>query len=248
VKLTLLSLAGIVLFLLPFTGLGTVPAAPALAIALATVVMLAAVEAGARRLDVRAFALLAALAAIDAGLRAALVVGIGGFSPFFFLVLCGGYVFGTSFGFMLGAVSLLASALITGGVGPWLPYQAFAAGWVGAAAGLAGSRRGATITGWDIAVLALVGVLTGYLFGAVMDVWDWTYFRGSPGLGWEPGLPAPQLVAGFSRFYVVTSLVYDSFRAAGNLLLVLALGTPVLAALARFRARFTLEIVDLQPG
>jgi hypothetical protein len=47
-------------------------------------------------------------------------------------------------------------------------------------------------------------------------------------------------VARFGRFYVLTSLFWDTFRAAGSALMVLALGMPVLAALARFRARFTL--------
>jgi hypothetical protein len=46
----------------------------------------------------------------------------------------------------------------------------------------------------------------------------------------------------YVRFYVSTSLVWDSFRAAGNALMVLALGPAVVAAMARFKARFTLKI------
>ena len=95
----------------------------------------------------------------------------------------------------------------------------------------------------DARTLALVGVLTGFGFGALMDVWDWTYFRGSPDMGWAPGMSALESLAHFGRFYLVTSLSYDAFRAGGNLLLVLLLGPPVVAAMRRMRARFTLEVI-----
>jgi energy-coupling factor transport system substrate-specific component len=56
----------------------------------------------------------------------------------------------------------------------------------------------------------------------------------------------------FGRFYLLTSLAYDTFRAAGNVLMVLALGLPVLGALSRLRARLTFEVMpldgDLQPA
>jgi hypothetical protein len=44
---------------------------------------------------------------------------------------------------------------------------------------------------------------------------------------------------------LLTSLAYDTFRAVGNVVMVLALGAPVLAALARFKARLTFEVVPL---
>ena len=59
----------------------------------------------------------------------------GGFSPIFAPIILAGYVFGGRFGFLMGAFTLLVSGLITGGVGPWLPYQMFTAGWVGLTAG-----------------------------------------------------------------------------------------------------------------
>jgi energy-coupling factor transport system substrate-specific component len=242
-RLAAISLIGAALFLLPFTRVGPPAAGPALALALGTVAALMAVEHGTRRLDSRKLALLAALAAIDAALRLAVVTGIGGFSPIFFLVLCGGYVFGASFGFLLGATALLVSALVTGGIGPWLPYQVFATGWLGMFAGLVRRRAAVRVGRADVLRLALVGFIGGYGFGALMDLWEWTFFRGSPELGWIPGMPVSAAVARFGRFYLVTSLVYDSFRAVGNAVAVLALGAPVLAALARFGARFTVEVL-----
>ena len=52
-----------------------------------------------------------------------------------FLLILSSFVFGSSFGFLLGVQSMLLSAFLTGGFGPWLPYQIFAAGWIGLLAG-----------------------------------------------------------------------------------------------------------------
>ena len=240
----LVSLAGLVLFSWPFLGTELSAGTPAWALMLACVAGLFLVEAGTRQLDSRAIALLAAIAALDSALRLAVIVGIGGFNPIFFLVLCSGFVFGTSFGFMAGALSILVSALIGGGIGPWVPYQVFALGWVGVAAGLAGRWRSPTPGLRDVLLLAAVGGVMGYIFGALMDVTDWVpAFRGNPTLGWMPGMSPQTALLHFARFYALTSLAYDSFRAIGNVVMVIALGAPVLAALSRFHSRLTFEVV-----
>jgi energy-coupling factor transport system substrate-specific component len=243
-RLGLASLIGLALFAPPFVGLRLAGDLLAMLLVLACVGVVALVELGVRRLDARRLALLAALAAIDTALRLAVVHGIGGFSPVFFLVLCAGYVFGASYGFLVGAVSIMVSALAEGGIGPWLPYQVLATGWVGVAAGLCGGWR-AGPPGWrDLAVLAAVGALTGWVFGALMDVQVWVAgYRGSPDLGWQPGMPPQRALANFFRFYLATSLAYDTFRAVGNAVMVLVLGLPVLAALRRVRARLSFEVV-----
>jgi energy-coupling factor transport system substrate-specific component len=239
-----ISLAGFALFAWPFFGTGLSASTSAWALVLAAVAGLLIVEMGTRQLDARAIALLAAIAAIDSALRLAVIVGIGGFNPIYFLVLCSGYVFGASFGFMAGALSILVSALLSGGIGPWVPYQVFALGWVGVVAGLAGRGRSAAAGARDVLMLAAVGFVMGYAFGAVMDVTDWIpVYRGNPSLGWSPGMTPGTALVHFARFYALTSLAYDSFRAVGNAVMVLALGAPVLAALYRFRSRLTFEVV-----
>ena len=256
-SVAVISLAGIVLFVWPFLGLGLPAEVPALAVTVGAVAALALMEGGARRLDSGRLALLAALAAIDAALRLAMVNGIAGFSPIFFLVLCAGYEFGASYGFLVGAFSLLVSAFVTGGLGPWLPYETFAVGWVGASSGLAGSvvararerrfrsgRRGWLPDRFDLAVLVGVAIVTGFAYGALTDIWGWVaFYRGVENIGWIPGLSAADTLAQFGRYYAVTSLAWDSFRAAGDALAVLALGTPVLMAMGRLRARRGYEIV-----
>ncbi len=246
-----ISIAGLALFLWPFVAAGTPPAATSLILSLGVVAVLIFVEASTRRLDSRRFALLAAIAAIDAGLRLVLVTGLGGFSPIFFLILAAGYVYGPSYGFLAGSVALLASAVATGGIGSWLPYEMVGCGFVGLLAGLAGLCRSGRVTWRDVVILAMVGAVTGFAYGALLDVWDWTtFYRGAPGFGWQPGLSLTAALARFGRFYVATSLVYDGFRAAGNALAVIFLGAPVLAGLVRMRSRFT-EIVrdaEAQPS
>ena len=240
----LVSLAGLALFAWPFLGTGLPADTPAWMLMIACVAGLFLVEAGTRQLDSRAIGLLGAIAAIDAALRLAVIVGIGGFNPIYFLVLCAGYVFGTSFGFMAGALSILVSALVSGGVGPWVPYQVFGVGWVGVAAGVAGHWRGTT-PGWrDLAVLAAVGAAMGWIFGALLDITDWVpVYRGTPTIGWSPGMAPADALVHFGRYYMLTSFAYDTFRAVGNAVMVLALGAPVLSALARLRARLSFVVV-----
>lgn len=237
IVLALASLVGAGVFLWPFVGTGLPSGTAVAAFGFGTVAVLAAIELGAGRLDTRRLALLAALAAIDAAARAVVITGIGGFSPIFLLILCGGYVFGAEYGFLLGATTILVSALVTGGLGPWIPYQLFAVGWVGALAGIAGRGRSGRPTRRDVVVLAMVGIVTGYGFGAAMDIWNWVFYQSSPGLGFHAGMAPTEALSHFARFYVVTSALYDTFRAVGNAVLVAVLGAPVLVALARLRAR-----------
>jgi energy-coupling factor transport system substrate-specific component len=248
VRVVLVSLLGLPLFLWPFLGLPLPTGAPALTLALGAAGGLLLLELGTRRLDARRLALLAVLAAIDTGLRLAVLQGIGGFSPIFFLVLCAGWVFGPSYGFLVGAFSILVSALAEGGEGPWVPYQIFVTGWVGVAAGVAAMAVRAPqgrLPGWrPVAVLAAVGAVSGWLVGALLDVQVWTAaYAGNPEIGWRPGMDSLTALRNFGRFYLLTSLAYDTFRSAGNVLMVLLLGVPVLAGLARVRARLSFEVV-----
>jgi energy-coupling factor transport system substrate-specific component len=95
------------------------------------------VELQGRSLSAKTVAMLGVLVAVTSVLRFLEVAFPmpGGFSPIFAPIIIAGYVFGGRFGFLMGTFTLLASALITGGIGPWLPYQMFTAGWAGLTAG-----------------------------------------------------------------------------------------------------------------
>lgn len=191
----------------------------------------------------KSIALLGVLVAINATLRFAEVAvpGPGGFSPIFPLIVLGGYVFGGSFGFLLGALTLLVSALVTGAVGPWLPYQMIAAGWIGLSAPLCrpivrllGGPR-ARGERWAVAVFA---AYWGLLYGAIMNIWFWPFAAGPAQMYWEPGIGPWATVQRYLLFYAVTSLWWDMARMAGNFVLVAATGTAVLRVLRRFQTRF----------
>ncbi len=191
-------------------------------------------------------ALLGILVAINAVLRFAEVAlpGPGGFSPIFFLIIVTGYVYGGRFGFLMGVMTLLVSALISGGAGPWLPFQMFAAGWVGLSAPLCRPTvwllKGED-TWREVLVLAAFGGMWGLVYGAIMNVWFWPYASGPADQYWQPGLALVETLKRYALFYVTTSLVWDALRSAGNVLFMLAAGRPTLRALRRFRRRFAFD-------
>jgi energy-coupling factor transport system substrate-specific component len=182
------------------------------------------------------------LCALVAVLR--LPAGPGDAPTFFFLIVLAGYVYGARFGFLLGALGLFVSALLTGGVGPWLPFQMFVSGWMGMTAGLLGGTLApARPNGnMELVVLCVFGYLWGLLFGALMNLWFWP-FAVTGALGWQPGLPLEETLQRYAAFYVLTSFAWDSVRAIGNVLLIAALGRPVLKELRRFHARFQFQLI-----
>jgi len=188
-------------------------------------------------------AVLGILTAVNAVLR--VVPGPAGFSAIFVLPILAGYTFGPTFGFLLGALSLLVSALIGGGVGPWLPYQMFATGWMGLLSGLLpGMRR---LGRAEPVVLAAWGFLLGLIFGALMNIWFWPFIAGGsqPGQTWQPGMPIWQTVRNYAVFYAATSLWWDAGRALGNGVLILLFGAPILRVLRRFQLRFRFDVTPV---
>jgi len=243
--------AGLALFIGPLV-LG--PAFPQPVVLFSALVAVAAlvvlgVALQTHRLSTRLLAVLAALVAIDATLRLVIVIGLLGFSPIFFLVIAGGFVMGPSFGFASGALTLLLSALLTAGLGPWLPYQMLAAGWVGMGAGYLGRLSRRSASPGAIAVLCLYGCAAGFVYGLLLDLWEWPLLvaAGSSPLSWVPGIGLAAQLRRFGGFYLATSLAYDSFRAAGNLVLIAVLGPAVIRALDRFRRRFLLDWAEPGP-
>lgn len=245
VLLLALTGAGLALFIGPLVLGSGFPQPVALfsAMVAASAVVVLAVALQTHRLSTRLLAVLAALVAIDATLRLVIVIGLLGFSPIFFLIIAGGYVMGPSFGFASGALTLLLSALLTAGFGPWLPYQMLAAGWVGMGAGYLGRITRRSTSPAAIGVVCLYGCIAGFAYGLLLDLWEWPLLvaSGSSPFSWVPGTGLGGLLSRFGGFYLATSLVYDSFRAAGNILLTVVLGATVIRALDRFRRRFLLE-------
>jgi energy-coupling factor transport system substrate-specific component len=185
-------------------------------------------------------AVLGILTAANAVLRG--VPGPAGFTLVFLLPILCGYVYGPTFGFLLGVFSLAVSAFLGFGVGPWLPYQMFSAGWVGLMSGwlprLKGRPRAETV------MLAAWGLVLGFAFGVLMNIWFWPYVfaAGQSEMYWQPGLNLVETVKRYAIFYGITSLWWDLIRAAGNFILLLLFAAPVLRLLRRFQQRFFFEV------
>jgi energy-coupling factor transport system substrate-specific component len=235
VALALASLVGLLAFawpllLDPASRLGHDGDAPlvlAAVLVLVLAVVLAQVSEGG--LDVKAVAMLGVLSAVGAALRP-LGAGTAGLETVFFLLVLGGRVFGAGFGFVLGATTLTASALLTGGVGPWLPYQALGAAWVGLGAGLLPRARG----GREIALLAGYGAVAGLAYGWLLNLSFWPFTAGpSTQLSFDPTAPLLTNLHRFALFSLGTSLAWDLGRALSNAVLVLVTGRAVLGALRR---------------
>jgi energy-coupling factor transport system substrate-specific component len=187
-------------------------------------------------MNAKLIAVLGILTAANAVLRG--VPGPGGMTLVFLLPILCGYAYGPTFGFLLGVFSIGVSGFLGFGVGPWLPYQMFATGWVG------------MLSGWlprwpdhprsEALMLAVWGLISGLVFGALMNVWFWPYvFTSSQSqMYWQPGLSLVETLQRYAVFYAVTSLWWDLVRAIGNFVLLLLLAAPVLRLLRRFQQRF----------
>jgi energy-coupling factor transport system substrate-specific component len=159
----------------------------------------------------------------------------------FFLLILAGRVFGPGFGFVLGCTSLFASALMTAGVGPWLPFQMLVSAWVGMGAGLLPRRpRGRA----EIAMLVGYGILAAYAFGLLMNLSGWPFLLGIqvPGhegsLSYVPGAPLLENLQRFGVYTLVTSTgSWDTGRAITNTVALVVLGPAVLTTLRRAARR-----------
>lgn len=237
--ITLCSLVGAFAFLWPLFTTATSPLAHstdapfllALLLPLLLAVVLAEIADGG--LDVKAVAMLGVLTAVGAALRP-MGAGTAGLETVFFLLVLGGRVFGPGFGFVLGALTLFASALLTGGVGPWLPFQMLGAAWVGWGAGLLPRARGRA----EVALLAAYGAVTGLAYGMALNMSFWPFAVGTGNrLSFVPGAPLTENLHRFLVFSLATSLVWDLGRALTNAALIALTARPVLGTLRRAARR-----------
>jgi len=203
----------------------------AVVLGLLVVVLLAELAEGG--IDAKAVALLGVLTAVATAMRP-LSGGVTGFQPLFVVLVLAGRVFGPGFGFLLGGTSLFASAMLTGGVGPWLPFQMLAAAWVGLLAGLLPPARG-----WpEVGLLAGYGAVASLAFGFLMNLWFWpTLTATGTAISYVAGAPLATNLHHLLTFTVATSLGFDLPRAIGTAVLILFVGRPSLAALRRTAVR-----------
>lgn len=247
VVLTLASVAGLAMFVWPLFASVTPSSvqrsgeAPFVFMAVMPILVLVVLaELSEGGIDSKALAMLGVLSAINAALRP-LGAGTAGLETVFFLLVLAGRVYGPGFGFVLGCTSLFTSALVTAGVGPWLPFQMIASAWIGMGAGLLPRR----VTGRaEIAMLVGYGIVVAYLFGMLLNLFSWPFLAGVD-VGSDAGglayLPDGSLLENLHRFAVYTLLTstvgWDTGRALTNAVAIVVLGPAVLATLRRSARR-----------
>ena len=188
-------------------------------------------------IDSKALAMLGVLSAVNAALRP-LGAGTAGVETVFFVLVLAGRVFGPGFGFSLGCTSLFASALLTGGVGPWMPYQMFGCAWVGLFAGLLPRCRGKV----ELLMLAGYGALSGYFFGFMLNLSFWPFsLDPTSSIAYLPGASFSEQWHRYLLFDATTSLGWDTGRAVTNIVLVLVAGPAALATFRRAARRAAFE-------
>jgi energy-coupling factor transport system substrate-specific component len=232
----LVSAVGVLAFAWPFvirpsgtTGLAHSGDAPWLVLALMPVLVLVVVtETTSGRLDAKGIAMMGVLATMGTALR--IPGGIAGIEPIFFVFIPASRVFGRAFGFVLGAITLFASALLTAGVGPWLPFQMLGAAWFAYGAGCLPPMKGRA----ELWMLAAYGAVASLAYGLILDLWFWPFgTQGASNITFVPGDPVVENLRRFLAFHLATSMGWDAIRAATTAMLVLVLGRPALASLRR---------------
>ncbi len=239
--LALASVAGLIMFLWPLL-VRVDPEQPDFMppffflLLLPVVVLVCLAEFTEGGMDAKVLAMLGVLTAIN-GVMRGLGAGTAGVELVFFLMILSGRVFGPGFGFALGCTSIFASAIITAGVGTWLPYQMMVSAWIGMGAGLLPRRlRGRG----ELAMLIGYGILASYAYGLIMNMSGWPYLLGAsvPGqeasLAFVPGDPILENLKRFGIFTLLTSTSsWDTGRAITNTLALLVLGPAILTTLRR---------------
>ncbi len=243
--LALVSLVGAIAFFWPFVVTADSIAADhatdapwvfALLLPLVVGVLMADISAGG--LDAKSVAMLAVLAAVATAVRP-LGAGVAGLEPMFVVLLLGGRALGPAFGFALGSLAMFTSALLTAGVGPWLPFQMIAAGWFAMGAGLLPQIRGRA----EIAMLVGYGAVASLAYGFLMNLsfWPWALGAGSE-LSFVAGAPLSENLGRWLAFNLATSLGWDVPRAILTAVLTVLAGPVLLRTVRRATRRAAFDV------
>lgn len=189
-------------------------------------------------LDPKVIAIVGILAAVISGLRL-LGAGAIGIEPIWFIIILSARALGPQIGMSLAMISILSSAFVTGGVGPWLSYQILAAGWI--AYGVRLIPKNLTKRN-EIVALSCYGVLASFIFGILMDLQLWPWLTGIDSqLSYQEGATIGSNFMRFLIFHFATSMSWDIPRAIMTAGLILLTGSAVLTSLRRAMVRLNVR-------
>lgn len=177
-----------------------------------------------RRPKARELVTVAVLCALAIAGRAAFFM-LPQFKPILAVAVISGAALGGETGFLVGSLSMLVSNMIFA-QGPWTPWQMFAAGLVGTAAGLL-CRMGLLRSRTSLCVYGALAALV--IYGGIMNP--------ASALLWSGGEFNTALIA--SSF--ITGLPMDCIHAAATAVFLWFLAEPLLERLERVQGKFGLE-------
>jgi energy-coupling factor transport system substrate-specific component len=137
---------------------------------------------------------------------------------------------------LLGSGSLLVSALLMGGVGPWLPFQMMAAGLIGLVAGMLPKPKARWLEQATLVTFAVIGA---YAYGALMTLWNWPFLLGvGTDISYQPGAGIIENIIRFVKYELLTGgLLWDTGRAITTSVLILITAPALLTTLKRAARR-----------
>ena len=168
-------------------------------------------------------ALIAMLGTISAVLRVPFAA-IPSVQPCTYLIICSGYVFGPIAGFTVGAMTALVSNFFLG-QGPWTLFQMIAWGFAGLSAGFLNRLH------LNRFLLIAIGILWGYLYGLITNIWFWTAF-------------VYPLTLKTLFITQLNAVWFDTLHAIGNAVFLGTLGMKTIGVLERFKKRFSIVILN----
>lgn len=203
------------------------------ALTIPVIVAVVLVQLSESELDAKALAMLGVMTAVVAAVRP-LGAGTAGVETVFVPIVLAARVFGPGFGFVLGNTGLFVSALLTAGVGPWLPFQMLAAAFIGLFAGILPPAKG-----WrEVALLIGYALPMGFAFGWLTDFAYWPFALGNDSqLGYDPSASALTNLHHFVLFNLATSMGWNLMRSLTTAVLLAILGPALLRVLRRAARR-----------
>ncbi len=192
-------------------------------------------EISQRRINGATIATLGVLASLNSLLR---ILDLpGGGNAMFFLTVIAGAAFGARFGTLLGLTAMAASAIITAGIGPWMPYQMLALAAMGAAAGAFGKLIAPLPLKAQVVALATFAWFWAFIYGATMNLWFWPLIQDGGRLSYSPGIGAVATARRYWSYYFLDSFAWDAAGAIVNATFIMLLGAPLLRSLRRIAHR-----------
>ena len=176
-----------------------------------------------RKPQARELTVIAVLCALGVAGRAAFFM-LPQFKPVLALTIIAGVAFGGETGFLVGAMTMLASNFLFS-QGPWTPFQMFAAGIIGFLAGVL-FRKGWLRRSWG--ALCLFGAIAAIvIYGGLMNPVSALLY--SQDLSWQV------LVS-----YYLTGFPVDCVHAAATVFFLWVLAEPMLEKLDRIKTKYGL--------